>query len=42
MKHYTEPTVTLFYLENGDILTSSGGENDLWGDDIFDELVILN
>ncbi len=37
MKQYTEPTVTLLYLGN-DILTSSGGPEDFWGDDIFDIL----
>ena len=38
MKHYTEPTVSVLFLDGNDILTSSGGENDLWGNDIFDPL----
>ena len=38
MKNYVEPIVNLLYLENEDILTVSGDESDLWGDDIFDVL----
>lgn len=38
MKNYIEPTVNLLYLENDDVITTSGGEGDLWGDDIFDVL----
>jgi len=35
MKHYIAPTVNLLYAGNDDVLTSSGGECDVWGDDIF-------
>ena len=38
MKSYIEPTVDLLYLENEDVLTVSGDDSDLWGDDIFDVL----
>lgn len=38
MKNYVEPIVNLLYLENDDVITTSGGESDLWGDDIFDVL----
>ena len=38
MKYYIEPTVDLLYLENADVLTSSGDDGDLWGDDIFEAL----
>lgn len=35
MKNYVEPIVNLLYLENEDILTASGDDSDLWGEDIF-------
>lgn len=35
MKLYIEPVAMLLYVERDDILTSSGGEADVWGDDIF-------
>lgn len=35
MKRYTEPVAMLLYVERDDILTSSGGDADFWGDDIF-------
>lgn len=38
MKYYTEPDVTVVFLDSNDILTSSGGENDLWGNDIFEPI----
>ena len=38
MKYYTQPTAELLLLASDDILTSSGSESDLWGDDIFDVL----
>ena len=38
MRYYIEPTVELLYLANEDILTVSGDDSDLWGDDIFDVL----
>ena len=38
MKYYTEPIVDLLYMERNDILTLSGSDCDIWGDDIFDVL----
>ena len=38
MKQYMTPDVSLFYLACEDVLTSSGGDADVWGDDIFDPI----